>query len=65
MKDKANTPQSFVKMEEAQTHRPGKSSPTPNLTGCRQSNRGFCIETKVFRSPAANPGEALPAIFKE
>ena len=91
MKDKANTPQSFIKMEEARRMmdqgqyqeslvlaldallqeldnlrssllalqaatrselpaaipRHGKSSPTSNLTGCPQSNRGSCIE-KIF-----------------
>ena len=105
MKDKANTPQSFIKMEEArrlmdQGHyqeslvlaldallqeldnlrssllalqtvtrselpapppRPGKSSPTPNLTGCRQSNPGSCIEAKIFRSLPANFGQSLRA----
>ena len=92
MKDKANDPQSFVKMEEARrlmdqgyyqeslvlaleallneldnlrssllalqtvtrselsppARTPGKSNSTPRPTGCRQSNRGSCIEGKVF-----------------
>ena len=107
MKDKANSPQSFVKMEEArrlmdQGHyqeslilaldallqeldnlrssllalqtvtrselpaaapRPGRAAP-PEPTGCRRSNRGFCIEERVSSACRPDLGSSPPGEWR-